>query len=247
MDFSGQVAIVTGGARKIGRATARMLAERGAHVILADSDLARIGEVAGACAGLSGDVVAEQVDAHVRESIDALFQSTLDRWGQIDIVVNCAMMVAYAPIEAITIAQWRSMLAVNLDSVYYSCKAALRPMMRRRYGRIVNVAALHAVGGGFNQVDFSAAMGGVLGLTRALAREVASWSITVNAVMPGLVDDELIDVMPADQRAWGEQIIALRRVGQPEEVAAGVVFLASSLASYITGQTLAIDGGWRMT
>jgi 3-oxoacyl-[acyl-carrier protein] reductase len=103
------------------------------------------------------------------------------------------------------------------------------------------------VGGGPGQADYSAATGGLLGFTRALAREAAAWSITANAVTPGLVETEMLGVMPAEQRAWGERVIALRRVGQPAEVAAASVFLASPLASYITGQTLAVDGGWRMT
>jgi 3-oxoacyl-[acyl-carrier protein] reductase len=146
-----------------------------------------------------------------------------------------------------TIEQWQSTLTTTLDGAYHVCKAALRPMMKRRYGRIVNVAALHGVAGGPYQADFSAATGGVLGMTRALAREAAAWNINVNAVMPGLIATEMLDVIPEEQQAWGERVIALRRIGQPEEVAAAVVFLASPLASYITGQALAVDGGWRMT
>jgi len=131
--------------------------------------------------------------------------------------------------------------------VYHTCRAVLRPMMRARYGRIVNMSALHAVGGGPGQADYSAATGGVLGVTRALAREASAWSITVNAVTPGLVETEMLDVMPKEERDWGERVIALRRSGRPEEIAAAIIFLASPLASYITGQTLAVDGGWRMT
>jgi len=147
----------------------------------------------------------------------------------------------------ISIEQWRAILATNLDGVYHTCRAVLRPMMKARYGRIVNMSALHAVGGGPGQADYSAATGGVLGITRALAREAAAWSITVNAVTPGLVETEMLDVMPQEERDWGERVIALRRSGRPEEIAAAIIFLASPLASYITGQTLAVDGGWRMT
>lgn len=247
MNFNGQVAVVVGGVRKVGRAVVQMLAERGAQVVVADADQAAAAELAAAYAGLPGAVFAEHVDVHDPDSVERLFKHVLDRCGQFDILVNCPLAVSYGAFETITLEQWRAILATNLDSVYYICKAALRPMMRHRYGRIVNVAALHAVGGGVEQVDFSAATGGVLGLTRALAREVAAWGITVNAVTLGLIDDELIQPIVAEQRSWGEQIIALRRIGRPEEAAAGVVFLASPLASYITGQTLAIDGGWRMT
>jgi 3-oxoacyl-[acyl-carrier protein] reductase len=247
MDFTNQIAIVTGGSRGIGRAVVRMLAERGARVIAGYHTRADdAAETVAACAGLHGGVVARQVDVRDRASVDGLIESTLERWGQLDILINCAGSAPYAPIADVTGEQWRATLATNLDGVYHTCKAALRPMMRRRYGRIVNVAGLHGAAGGPHQADYSAATGGVLGLTRALAREAAAWSITANAVAPGLIETEMIAALPAEDRAWGERVIALRRVGKPEEAAAAVVFLASPLASYITGQTITVDGGWRM-
>jgi 3-oxoacyl-[acyl-carrier protein] reductase len=248
MDFTGQVAIVAGGSRGIGRSVVQMLAARGARVVAGylrrEADAAA---TVAACASAPGEAIAQQVDVRVRESVDALVAVALARWGRIDVLVNCAGLAAYAPFADLGAEQWRNILATNLDGTYFTCKAVLRPMMRRRYGRIVNVAALHGVGGAPGQADYSAATGGVLGLTRALARETAAWDITVNAVAPGLVETEMLSTMPLEERAWGERVIALRRAGKPEEVAAAAVFLASPLAGYITGQTLAVDGGWRMT
>jgi 3-oxoacyl-[acyl-carrier protein] reductase len=248
MDFTGQVAIVTGGSGGVGQAVVRMLAERGAHVVAGYFQHADAAEaLIERCAGLRGEVAAQQVDVRSLDSVEALIQASLARWGQVDVLVNCAGRMAYAPFSELSSEQWRAIVATNLDGAYHACKAVLRPMMRRRYGRIVNVSALHAVGGGPGQADYSAATGGILGLTRAVAREAAAWNITANAVTPGLIDTEMLNVGPREDREWGERVIALRRVGRPEELAAAIVFLASPLASYITGQTLAVDGGWRMT
>jgi 3-oxoacyl-[acyl-carrier protein] reductase len=247
MDFRGQVIVVAGGSRGVGRAAVQMLAARGARVLLGYYErLADAESSAADCVELPGEVAIQQCDIRVRESAEALIDAALTRWGQIDGLINCAGMMRYAPIESIDDAQWHALLATNLDGVFHTCKAALRPMMKRRYGRIVHVAALHGVAGGPMQADYSAATGGVLGFTRALAREAAPWSITVNAITPGLVETEQLAVIPAEQRAWGEQVIALRRVARPEEVAAVAVFLASPLASYVTGATIPVDGGWRM-
>jgi 3-oxoacyl-[acyl-carrier protein] reductase len=247
MDFSGQVAIVIGGSGGIGRAVVQMLAERGARVVAGyHQRAAAAAEIVAACGGMRGEALAQQVDVRVRESVAALVAATLERWEQVDILVNCAGTALYTPIADITSAQWHATLATNLDGVYHASKAVLRPMMRRHYGRIVNVSALHGVAGGPNQADYSAATGGVLGLTRALAREAAPWNITVNAVAPGLITTEMLKAIPEEERAWGERVIALRRAGRPEEAAAAAVFLASPLASYITGQTISVDGGWRM-
>jgi 3-oxoacyl-[acyl-carrier protein] reductase len=247
MDFTGQVAIVTGGSRGIGRAVVRDLARRGARVLFCYRERAQAAaETLALVCDAGGVAEFMQADISLPEAGTALVNAALERWGQLDILVNCAGHTSYGPISEMSSARWRDVLATNLTGTYYTCRAAVRPMMQRRYGRIINLSALHASGGFPGQADYSAATAGVLGFTRALAREVAAWSITVNAVAPGFVETEMLDMMPDEVRAWGEESIAMRRAGRPEEVAAAVTFLASSMASYITGHTLAVDGGWRM-
>ena len=246
MDFGEQVVIVAGGSGAIGAAAVRMLAERGARVLASYEDDEQAGRLQHACADLAGEVVFLQADLRTRAAADQLVQAALARWNTVDALITSVGVMEYMPVEAIDLATWQQALEVHLDSVYYLCKAVLRPMMRRRQGRIVAISALHGIAGGPMQAAYSAATGAILGLVRAVAREAAPWSITANAIVPGFIDTPMLNVVPEEQRAWGEQVIALRRLGQPEEVAAAALFLASPLASYITGVTLPVDGGWRM-
>lgn len=250
MDFTDQVVVINDASHSIGRAAALMMAQRGARLALGYSgDASAATVLATHCRDLRGQdaVLVCPVMHDRREGIDGLIEQTLDRWGQIDSIINCGSITPVAPITRLTYSQWRQTLATQLDPTFFSTQAVLRPMMRQRHGRIVTLVSLFGLAGGIEMTDFSAAMGGLIGLTRAAARELAPWNITVNAVAQGLIESvELAETMPQDFVNWGQQFISLRRLGRPDEAASAICFLASSLASYITGQVLTVDGGFRI-
>jgi 3-oxoacyl-[acyl-carrier protein] reductase len=244
-DLSGKVAIVTGASRGIGRAVAATLASRGAHVIAA----AR-GENA-------ADAVAQMRDAGHRaeaaalevtdeSSIDALIGSVLERHGRIDILVNNAGVARDQLMLRMKRDDWDHVIATNLTAAFALTQAAIKPMLKQRAGRIINISSVVGQTGNAGQANYAASKAGLIGLSKALARELASRNITVNVVAPGLIETDMTKSITEKAHGdWTAQI-PLGRLGTTADVAAAVCFLASDEASYITGQVLAVNGGMYM-
>jgi 3-oxoacyl-[acyl-carrier protein] reductase len=244
IDLSGKCAVVTGGSRGIGRSIALRLATQGADVAFSfRGNAAAAEETAAAIRALGRRALPVQGDVSDPESADALIKAALDAFGKVDILVNNAGITRDDLIMRMSIDAWRSVLETNLFGAFYTIKAVTRPMLKARSGRIVNITSVSGQAGQTGQANYSAAKAGLIGLTKATARELASRGITCNAVAPGFVLTELTQDLP---QALQDEITSrtpLGRFGTTEEIADAVAFLASEEAAYITGQVLAVDGG----
>lgn len=244
MRFEGKVALVTGGSRGIGRAIVEALAKEGASVAFVyNSNKTAADEVCAALADTPGKIEAHQCDVSDKKSVDALIEKVVEEWERIDILVNNAGIVRDKLLAMMDEDDWSAVINTNLNSVYNFCSAITRPMMSQRYGRIINMSSVAAEYSNPGQANYAASKGGVQGLTKCLATELARRNITVNAVAPGFILTDMTEDVRNAAEAQIKKAIPCRRLGQPVDIANAVCFLASDDASYITGQVLKVDGG----
>ena len=240
--LNGKVALVTGASRGIGKAIASQLQSLGATVIgtaTSDHGAEKISEYLGAGNGLVLNVTSD-------DSISAVFSTIKDNHGSIDILVNNAGITRDNLFMRMKNEEWDDIIGTNLSSVFKVSKAAIRPMMKKRTGRIINIGSVVGSMGNAGQVNYATSKAGLLGFTKSLAREVASRGITVNTVAPGFIDTDMTQTLTDEQKEGIFSQVPANRLGKPEEIASAVAFLASDAAAYITGETLHVNGGMYM-
>jgi 3-oxoacyl-[acyl-carrier protein] reductase len=243
----GKVSLVTGSSRGIGRAIAVELAAGGGQVVVnyagrveAAEETARLVRAAG------GEALLVQANVRQVSEVERLVQCVLERFGRIDVLVNNAGVTRDGLLVRMKDSDWDEVLETNLRAAFYVTRAVARPMMKARYGRIINIASVVGVIGNPGQVNYVASKAGLIGLTKSVAKELAPRHITVNAIAPGWIETDMTEALSPETLASMRSAIPLGRPGKPEDVAAAVGFLASEQANYITGQVLHIDGGMAM-
>ena len=242
-----RVAVVTGGSRGIGRAVCVALAEQGCQVVVnCQHGIEAAEETAAQCREKGVDAITVQADVSTQEGCDALFKAAAEAFGRVDILVNNAGVTRDNLIMRLSEEDYDKVLDTNLKGAFLCCKAASRLMMRQRYGRIVNLSSVVGLRGNAGQTAYAASKAGIVGLTKSLAKELASRGVTANAVAPGYIETDMTAALPEATRAAMVQGIPAARPGKPEEVARAVAFLASEESGYITGQVLRVDGGMAM-
>ncbi|MGG2053495.1 3-oxoacyl-[acyl-carrier-protein] reductase [Lysinibacillus pakistanensis] len=245
--LEGKVVVVTGASRGIGRAIALKLADEGAKVVVNYSgSQAKAEEVVARIQENGGEAIAVQASVSQSEEVTALIDTAVKTFGSLDILVNNAGITRDNLLMRMKEDEWDDVLNTNLKGVFLCTKAVTRQMMKQRAGRIINISSIVGVAGNAGQANYVAAKAGVIGLTKTTAKELASRNILVNAIAPGFIETEMTDQLPEELKQGMLTQIPLAKLGQPEDIAKAVAFLASDDANYMTGQTLHIDGGMVM-
>ena len=243
VDFSGKVVLVTGASRGIGRAIALTFARAGAKVALAARTADKLAEVAGEVTAAGGEALALPADVAVEADVCGAVERVVGQWGRLDVLVNNAGLIEFAPLHQIEPDAWHRIIGANLTGAYLCSRAVAPVMERQQSGRIVNITSVSAQTGGVSGgVHYTASKGGLAAMTKTLARDLAPHGVNVNAISPGQIDADP-DLLTLEQRERVTAMIPLGRLGEPEEIAYAALFLASPMADYITGTTLDVNGG----
>ncbi len=246
MPLTGQVAIITGCGGGIGRAIAVKLASLGAHIVVNDVAEAAAAKVVAEVEALGREAIVSTASVSDAEAVEGMVAAAMEKWGRVDILVNNAGITRDSLVMRMKDEQWDSVLETNLKGAFVCTRAAVRPMVKARYGRIINIASIVGTRGNAGQANYAASKGGLIALTKTVAQEFASRDITCNAVAPGVVDTAMFRALPEEtQQAWMDQV-PLGRAGTPEDVAECVAFFCLPGGSYITGQVLHLNGGLYM-
>ncbi len=243
IDLKGKTALVTGGGRGIGREIALRLAQAGCSVAVSDIDATTAASTAKELESMGIRSLAIEANVALSGSVDSMFKQYLAVFDSIDILVNNAGITRDGLLVRMKEEDWDLVLQVNLKSAYLCCREAARIMMKARYGKIINIASVVGITGNFGQANYAASKAGLIGLTKTIAKELASRSINVNAVAPGFIKTAMTDKLPDEEKEKLVSNIPMKKLGSPLDVANAVLFLASPLSDYITGHVLTVDGG----
>ena len=244
MSLQGKCALVTGGSRGIGRAVCLELARQGARVAVNYAgNAAAVEETVSACVALGAEAFALRADVADAAACETMVKEVLSRFGRLDILVNNAGVTRDGLMPMMKEADWDAVLDTNLKGAFHCMKAVYRPMMKQKYGRVVNLSSIVGLRGNAGQANYAASKAGLIGLTKSMAKELAARNVTVNAVAPGFIDTDMTAALPEKAREAMLTAIPMGRLGQAEDVAKAVAFFAGDDATYITGQVLCVDGG----